>query len=103
MAGASRRSSRAHSEWNVETHMPAARRRPAAPRRASRISSAALLVNVTARTSCGCGVAVADEVGDAAGDDARLAGARASEDEQRAASMCRTASRCSGFRASRKS
>ena len=41
-------------------------------------------MNVTASTSCGCGVAVADQVGDAAGDDARLAGAGAGEDQQRA-------------------
>ena len=40
-------------------------------------------MNVTARTSCGLRVAVADEVGDAAGDDARLAGSRAGEDQQR--------------------
>ena len=50
MAGASRRSSRAHSEWNVDTHAPAAG--VAQQRRhALRISSAALLVNVTATTS----------------------------------------------------
>ena len=50
----------------------------------ARISSAALLVNVTASTSFGLRVAVADEIGDAAGDDARLAGAGAGEDQQRA-------------------
>ena len=82
MAGASRRSSRAQSAWNVETHMRLQSEPSSASTRA-RISSAALLVNVTARTSCGSRVAVADEVGDAAGDDARLARAGAGEDQQR--------------------
>ena len=58
-------------------------RRRAAPRRAARISSAALLVKVTASTSSGVRVAVADEVGDAVRDDARLAGPGAGEDQQR--------------------
>ena len=53
MAGASRRSNLAHSEWKVDTHM----RLQSVPSSAStrpRISSAALLVNVTASTSFGC-------------------------------------------------
>ena len=65
----------------------ATRRRQSAPSSdstRSRISSAALLVNVTASTSSGSRVAVADEVRDAEGDDARLARARAGEDQQRA-------------------
>ena len=50
MAGASRRSSRAHIEWNVETHAPAAASPSSAVTRCC-ISSAALLVKVTATTS----------------------------------------------------
>ena len=53
----------------------------------SRISPAALLVNVTARTWSGLRVPVADEVGDAIGDDARLAGSGAGEDQQGSISM----------------
>ena len=65
MAGASRRSRRAQSEWNVETHMRAA------VRAEQRLDARAhffggLLVKVTARTSCGSGMPVADEVGDTA-------------------------------------
>ena len=40
-------------------------------------------MKVTARTSSGLRVAVADEVGDAAGDDAGLARPGAGEDQQR--------------------
>jgi hypothetical protein len=47
-----------------------------------RISSAALLVKVTARI-LRPGVAVADEMGDPARDDAGLARSRAGEDQQR--------------------
>ena len=64
IAGASRRSSRAHSAWNVDTHMRL-QSEPSSDSTRARISSAALLVKVTARTSCGPRVAVADEVGDA--------------------------------------
>ncbi len=49
MSGASRRSRRAHSAWNVEIHIA----RQLVPSRLStrvRISSAALLVKVTAST-----------------------------------------------------
>ena len=49
IAGASRRSSRAHSEWNVESQIW----RQSSPSSCStrpRISSAALFVNVTAST-----------------------------------------------------
>ena len=49
-----------------------------------RISSAALLVKVTARMRSGSARPLADEVGDAMGDDARLAGPCAGQDQQRA-------------------
>ena len=49
----------------------------------ARISSAALFVKVTASTSFGFRIAVADEVRDTAGDDARLAGSGPGEDQQR--------------------
>ena len=82
IAGASRRSRRAHSEWNVETHMRL-QSEPSSVSTRVRISSAALLVKVTASTSSGLRVAIADEIGDAARDDARLAGSGAGEDQQR--------------------
>ncbi len=50
--GASRRSSRAQSEWNVESHTPSAADPMSASTR-SRISCDALFVNVTARTCPG--------------------------------------------------
>ena len=101
MAGASRRSSRAHSAWNVDTHMPAA------VRAEQRLDARAHFFRGLVGEGDGehfvrLRVAVADEVGDAAGDDARLAGAGAGQDQQRPL-MCRTASRCSGLRVSRKS
>ena len=49
IAGASRRSRRAQIEWNVEIHIDPVWLSSSAPTR-SRISSAALLVKVTART-----------------------------------------------------
>ena len=49
----------------------------------SRISPAALFVKVIARISCGRDAHLVDEVGDAVGEDARLARARAGEHEQR--------------------
>ncbi len=52
MCGASRRRSRAQRAWNVEIHMVLALPPSSASTR-SRISSAALLVNVTASTSSG--------------------------------------------------
>ena len=48
-----------------------------------RISSAALLVKVTARMRSGHGDTVADEVRDAVGDDPRLARPRAGKDQER--------------------
>ena len=80
--GASRRSSRAHRAWNVESQTPFEPRRSSASTR-SRISPAALFVNVTASTSSGVRVTVADEVRDAVRDDARLARAGAGENQQR--------------------
>ena len=96
MCGASRRSSRAQSAWNVEIHIP----RQSTPSSVStrvRISSAALLVKVTARIRSGVGRSLADEIGDAMGDDAGLAGARTSQDQQRPIGLS-TASCCSGLR-----
>ena len=61
IAGASRRSRRAQSEWNVDTQMPR-QSSPTSRSTRSRISSAALFVNVTASTSPGSRVARADEV-----------------------------------------
>ena len=52
MAGASRRSSLAQSEWNVEIHMRP-QSRFSSPSTRPRISPAALLVKVTAKTSSG--------------------------------------------------
>ena len=49
---ASARRMRTHMLWNVETHMPRVRG-PTKPCRRSRISAAALLVNVMARISHG--------------------------------------------------
>ena len=82
MAGASRRSSRAQSEWNVDTHMPAA------VRAEQRLDARAHFFGGLVREGDGedfvrLRVAVADEVRDAAGDDARLAGTRARENQQR--------------------
>ena len=48
----------------------------------SRISPAALLVNVTARIRLGSTPVLVDQARDARGEDARLAGAGAGEDEQ---------------------
>ena len=45
---ASRRRMRTHAEWNVEIHMPSATE-PISDSARSRISAAALLVNVIAR------------------------------------------------------
>ena len=52
----------------------------------SRISPAALFVKVSATMACGRDAAL-DEPGDAVGDDARLAGARAGEHEERAVAV----------------
>ena len=82
MAGASRRSSLAHSAWNVEIHNRPQSTLSRRPTR-SRISSAALFVNVTASTWSSLGEPASDEVGDAVGDDARLAGSGARQDQQR--------------------
>src|SRR3990172_8737108 len=99
MAGASRRRSLAHSEWNVDTH----RRLQSEPRSAStrvRISSAALLVNVTASTSLVCAWPSPMRYA------MRLAITRVLPDPapariNRGPLVCRTAWRCSGFRVSK--
>ena len=82
MAGASRRSSRAHSEWNVDTHMPAA------VRAEQRLDARAHLFGGLVRERDGedfvrLRVTVADEVRDPARDDARLARAGAGKNQQR--------------------
>ena len=70
--------------WNVLTHMLRARP-PTSSTTRSRISPAALLVKVIARTLARRHAAGRQQVGDAAGDDAGLARAGAGEDQQRAA------------------
>ena len=57
---------------------------PSSRSRRSRISFAAWFVNVMARISFGLHADGADQVRDAVGEDARLAGARAGDHEQRA-------------------
>ena len=82
MLGASRRSSRAHSAWKVEIHIA----RQLVSRSDStreRISSAALLVKVTASTPSARRVLLRNEIGDAMRDDARLPRTGASENQQR--------------------
>ncbi len=82
MAAPSRRRTRAHSEWKV----PMATSRAWSPTRArmrARISAAALLVNVTARICHGLHALDADQVRDAVSQHARLARARAGQDQQR--------------------
>ena len=69
--------------WKVLTHMVRATG-PTRPPIRSFISPAALLVKVMATTSCGCAVVHLDEVGHPVREHARLARARAGEDEQRA-------------------
>ena len=82
MAGASRRSSRAHSEWNVETHMRLQSDPSSASTRVAHFLGG-LVGERDGEDFVRLGVAVADEIRDAAGDDARLARAGAGEDEQR--------------------
>ena len=69
MCGASRRSSRAHSEWNVESQTPVATSGRSAPRRA-RASPGGLVGEGDRQHLVRARVAVADEVGDAVRDDA---------------------------------
>ena len=75
-----RRRIRTHAEWNVQTHMPSAVPTRWAMR--SRISAAALLVNVIARIWLGHASRALDEPGDAPGEHARLAGPGPGDDEQ---------------------
>ena len=72
---------RTQAEWNVLTHIFRATGPTSATTR-SRISSAALLVNVMARIRIGIDAVLADQVGDAVGEDAGLAGAGAGDDQQ---------------------
>ena len=72
---------RAQAEWKVITHIARARP-PTSSSTRSRISAAALLVKVIARISLGSRLPRAHQVGDAVGEHARLARARAGQDEQ---------------------
>ena len=73
---------RTQSEWNVEISGFAGSRLPSSLPARSCISPAALLVNVTARIRSGRR-ALADQLGDAIGDDPRFARAGAGQDQQR--------------------
>src|ERR1700752_1154505 len=81
MCGASRRRSRAHSAWNVEIHIRL-QSTPSSVSTRVRISSAALLVNVTASSRSASHRPSLTSY--AMRDDARLAGARAGQNQQRA-------------------
>ena len=80
-AAASRRSTRTQKLWKVEIHMCLARGPTSASIR-SRISAAALLVKVMARIWPGGRAMGCEQVGDAVGEHASLAGAGARNDEQ---------------------
>ena len=95
IAGASRRSSRADSEWNVEIHIREQSACKSADTRV-RISSAALFVNVTASTPSAGASPVATMCA------MRWAMTRVLPDPapariSTAPSACSTASRCSGL------
>ena len=83
MCGASRRSSRAHSAWNVEIHIcrqsTPQQRFDARPHLFRRFVGEG-----DGEDPIGLGETLADEVGDAVRDDARLSRARSGEDQQRA-------------------
>ena len=102
MCGASRRSSRAHSAWNVEIHI--ARQSMSEQRLDALAHLLGRLVGegdgedlVRTRESLG------DQIGDAMRDDARLARARAGEDQQRRLRCDEPPSCCSGLREERRS
>ena len=81
---ASARSMRTHMEWKVDTHMPR-ERVPTSCARRSRISAAALLVKVMAENLPGRAArCLLEDVGDAVGEHARLAGAGAGQHQKRA-------------------
>ena len=80
---ASRRRIRTHIEWNVDTHMAFARLPTSAATR-SRISAAALLVNVIAMIFAGVHAALPEQVGDPAGQHPGLARSGARHHQQRA-------------------
>ena len=77
------RSIRPQAAWKVRIQIARACR-PSICSRRSRISPAALFVNVIARISFGLHAVRADQVGDAVREHARLPGAGAGDDEQRA-------------------
>ena len=76
------RSIRAQAAWKVITHI-ARTRRPTSSSARSRISPAALLVNVIARISFGLARVGGDQVGDPVGQHAGLARPGAGQDQQR--------------------
>ena len=82
-ASMSRRSTRTQNEWNVEITGLAIESPPTSLSTRSTISAAALLVKVTARMDSGITPMILDQMGDAVGDDARLAAARAGQDQHR--------------------
>ena len=77
----SRRSTRTQKLWKVESSGLASELWPSSRSTRSDISVAALLVKVTARMESAADAALLDEVGDAVGDDARLAGAGAGQQQ----------------------
>ncbi len=77
----SRRSTRTQKLWKVESSGLASEVWPRIFSTRSAISLAALLVKVTARMESAGDAALFDEVGDAVGDDARLARACAGEQQ----------------------
>ena len=74
---------RPHAAWKVRIQIARATG-PSRSSSRSRISPAALFVNVIARISFGLHADRVDQVRDAVREDARLAGARAGDHEQRA-------------------
>ena len=81
------RSSRAHTEWKVAASTPRARCSPSRSASRSRSSPAARTLNVTARISRGRRRAGGEQVRDAVGERAGLAGAGAGDDQQRAGAV----------------
>ena len=80
----SRRRTRTQKEWKVEMTGLAIESPPTSLSTRSTISAAALLVKVIARMDSGITPRCLDEMGDAIGDDARLAAAGAGQNEHRA-------------------
>ena len=82
-AECSRRSIRAHIEWNVRIHIPPAAPEPTSCSTRSRISRAALFVNVIARICAGRHAALPHQVGDPVGEGPGLAAAGPGDDQHR--------------------